>query len=75
MTDETQHDLSRRQQIIELARCRYEGGDHHADGDINVDGDAVLEEDEDENGAYVSAWVWLPFTGTQWDKTARSDGT
>lgn len=42
------------------------------DGEVEVDGDARLSEGDD-NGCYVSAWVWCPFTGTQFDKGDDED--
>jgi hypothetical protein len=66
---------SRRLQIVELARFRYQDEGHHNEYDINIDANADLKEDDDdnENGCYVSAWVWVPFHGTPWDKTTQSD--
>jgi hypothetical protein len=41
------------------ARDRYTGhGGQFMDGDVNVDEDAVVSESDE--GAYVSAWVWVP---------------
>jgi hypothetical protein len=64
----------REKQIIALAVAQYEGGGTHHDGDINVDHDAVVSENDDpnENGCYVAAWVWVRFDGTPFDKTATA---
>lgn len=32
----------------------------NSEGDISVDGDAIVSHGEDP-GAYVAAWVWVPF--------------
>ena len=37
------------------------------DGSVEVDNDAMLSE-SDDNGCYVSAWVWCPFEDTAFDK-------
>lgn len=49
---------ARRMAIIELA---------DTDEDIDIDADATLSEGDD-NGCYVSAWVWVCFAGTPYDK-------
>lgn len=40
---------------------------HGRDGEIEFDDDAKVSESED-NGAYVQAWVWVSFSGTEFDK-------
>ena len=52
----------RKSDIIDLARER-----HHKDGEIEIDCSARLSEGGD-NGCYVSAWVWVDFTDTPFDK-------
>lgn len=37
------------------------------DGEIEFDDDAKVSESED-NGAYVQAWVWVSFFGTELSK-------
>lgn len=37
------------------------------DGEIEIDDGAVVSEGDD-NGAYVAAWVWVGFGGTELDK-------
>lgn len=37
------------------------------EGDIEFDVDAEVSEGDD-NGAYVKAWVWINFSGTELDK-------
>lgn len=54
---------TRTKAIIELARNEYEGDD----GDVQVDSNARVSEGDD-NGCYVSAWVWVSFAGTEFDK-------
>lgn len=56
----------RRAIILSLAKV-YEGdGDG---GDIDFDDDEKIKISEgDDNGAYVSAWVWVPFNGSPLDK-------
>lgn len=34
---------------------------------VEIDGAAIVSEGDD-NGAYVSAWVWVEFEGTELDK-------
>ena len=51
----------RKQCIVALAQERY-GSD-----EIEVDDDAEVHEG-DENGAFVQAWVWVPFYDTELDK-------
>jgi hypothetical protein len=58
----TQNEFDRRE-IVAMAKDEYEG----YDGDIQVDGNAVVSHGED-NGAYVQAWVWVSFDGTRFDK-------
>lgn len=45
---------------------------HHRDGECEVDDDPIVSEGED-NGAYVQAWVWVDFAGTDLDKTGGDD--
>jgi hypothetical protein len=54
----------RRNKIVELANEA-----HGCEGDLQIefDDDAIVSEGED-NGAYVQAWVWLDFSGTEFDK-------
>jgi hypothetical protein len=42
-------------------------------GEIEVDSDALISEGED-NGCYVSAWVWCDFSGTELDKSCNLCG-
>jgi hypothetical protein len=53
----------RRQKIIALAQEQC--------GDAEIDDDATLSEGDD-NGCYVSAWVWCDFSDTELDKTSPS---
>ena len=39
----------------------------HEDGKLEIDNDAEISEG-DHNGAYVQAWVWVSFAGTEFDK-------
>lgn len=48
----------RDKQIADLAPTR--------EGELEVDNAIVSE--GDDNGAYVLAWVWVPFNGTELDK-------
>lgn len=41
--------------------------EHHPIDGIEIDGDAIVSEGDD-NGAYVAAWVWVSFDGTDFDK-------
>lgn len=56
--------LLRREDIVTMAQ----GLPIVEDGVCEVDDNAQLSEGSD-NGAYVSAWVWVPFEDTKWDKT------
>jgi hypothetical protein len=40
------------------------------EGELEIDENALLSEGDD-NGAYVQAWVWLPFAETPWDKETQ----
>ena len=35
--------------------------------EVEIDGDAIVSEG-DGNGAFVAAWVWVDFSGTDLDK-------
>lgn len=41
------------------------------EGTLEIDDNAVIS-DGDDNGAYVQAWVWVSFAGTQLDKEIES---
>lgn len=56
--------------IVELAQMRYPRD--LEDGDLDVDANAMVSEG-DENGAYVSAWLWVSFAGTELDKEKQTD--
>jgi hypothetical protein len=49
--------------ILDLAR------DQHGSEQIKIDDGALLSKGDD-NGCFVSAWVWTDFTGTALDKSA-----
>jgi hypothetical protein len=51
----------REQEIRALA------GDQYGSDEIEIDADARISEG-DENGAFVRAWVWVDFSGTELDK-------
>ncbi len=38
------------------------------DGDLEMEGDALVSESPDGNGAYVETWSWVSFAGTHLDK-------
>lgn len=50
--------------IVDLAKMQC-----HKDGECEVDDGAAVSEGND-NGAYVQAWVWVDFEGTDLDKEA-----
>ena len=52
----------RRSDIVELAREQRQ-----EEGAVEVDDDAVLREGND-NGCYATAWVWVDFADTKFDK-------
>ena len=52
----------RNDRIREMAHDFY-----HREGEIEIDFNAVVSEGND-NGAYVQAWVWVSFAGTDLDK-------
>lgn len=60
----------RRHAIIDLARA-----EHQEDGKLEIDEDAKLSEGDD-NGAWVQAWVWVDFSGSEFDQDGfdRDDG-
>lgn len=55
-------EYQRRKRIVELARLQ-----HHVEGEVEVDSCARLSEGDD-NGCYVQAWVWVDYSGTEFDK-------
>lgn len=59
---EVEKQLERERGIRELAHEQY-----HCDGEIEIDDSATVSEG-DGNGAYVQAWVWVDFSGTEFDK-------
>lgn len=58
----TNETIKRNSQIMRLAREQY-----HVDGECEIDDGAKISEGDD-NGAYVQAWVWVDFGGTELDK-------
>jgi hypothetical protein len=58
-----QPDPDRVAEIVALA------GGASTEGETEVDDNAIVSEGDD-NGAYVSAWVWVSFAGTRLDKEA-----
>ncbi len=40
---------------------------HHQDGEVEIDQNAIISEGDD-NGCYVSAWVWVSYADTPFDK-------
>ncbi len=57
----------RRKAIVELAHEVY-----HTEGSVEVDDSAGLSEGDD-NGCYVQAWVWVGFSGTEFDKESAPE--
>jgi hypothetical protein len=57
-----QQSETRRFGIVELAQ-QY----HQHEGTVEIDDDAQVSEGSD-NGCYVAAWVWVDFSGTDFDK-------
>lgn len=53
----------RTQRIVQLAK------QHRlvSDGELEVDDNATISEGDD-NGAYVQAWLWVDFSGTELNK-------
>jgi hypothetical protein len=60
--------MTREQRIRELAFNEYED-----EGTIEIHSNAVVSEGT-ENGAYVQAWVWVDFHGTDLDREKPSAG-
>lgn len=56
----TQRDLK----IIELARSEYE-----SEGECELDDPGCIVSEGDDNGAYVLAWMWVSFDGTDLSKS------
>ena len=52
----------RKSAIVDLAIKQ-----HVEDGVLEVHCDAKVSEGDD-NGAYVQAWVWVDFSGTEFDR-------
>lgn len=55
-------DLARDERIRDLARDQ-----HEREGEVEIAYEAIVSEGDD-NGAYVQAWVWADFHGTNFDK-------
>ena len=57
-----------REKVIKMAKETYQ-----SEGSIEIDDTALISDGED-NGAYVSAWVWVDFSDTDLDKeNAKED--
>lgn len=56
-----QEDPDRIAQIIELAN---ESRNVDNDGGVEIDDNLAIVSEGDDNGAYVSAWVWVSFAST-----------
>ena len=57
-------ELKRREKLREMADQHFS----ESEG-LEIDGDAATSEGDD-NGAYVAAWLWVDFAGTEFDKEA-----
>ena len=57
----------RRQKVLELGRATLA-----REGELEFDDDAIASEGDD-NGAYLQAWVWVDFGGTNLDKHQSVD--
>src|SRR5438105_4681318 len=62
MNKRTKKRSTRDAQIVALAREQC-----YRDGECEIDETAIVSEGAD-NGAYVQAWVWVDFEGTDLDK-------
>jgi len=51
--------------LITIRNLAYE--QRHEDGYVEFDVNAKVSESHD-NGAYVRAWIWVDFSGTELDK-------
>ena len=58
---------ARRAAIIELASDQ-----HGEEGGVEIDSDGILSEGDD-NGCYVSGWIWANFSGTLYDKEGTEE--
>jgi hypothetical protein len=63
---ESPEEAARRLAIIDLAH------DQHCSEEIDIDGDSRIS-DGDDNGCYVSAWLWVDFSDTPFDKGDDED--
>ena len=71
-TRESPH-TPRTEKIVRMAKDQ-----HESEGEVEVDekeryieeGFAADVSEGDDNGAYVKAWVWVSFEGTEFDKEA-----
>lgn len=57
----------RHRRIVLIAQDR-----RSTDTDVDIDIVARVSEGDD-NGAYVQAWVWVDFAGTEFDKEPKPD--
>lgn len=58
-----------RKAVLELARK----DPRVHEGELEIDENAVISSGDD-NGAYVQAWLWVDFAGTDLDTTANTEG-
>lgn len=58
----------RRDRILEIVAA----SDHVKEGSVEIADHPVISEGDD-NGCYVSAWIWCDFTGTDLNKDQPSD--
>ena len=49
----------------------HEAYEQHASSEVEIDQNATISEGDD-NGAFVQAWLWVDFAGTDLDKKAES---
>ena len=56
-------ELERRARIVAMAREQ-----HEREGEVEIDEGAKLSEGDD-NGCYVAAWVWVDYSGTEFDRS------
>lgn len=57
-----ERDCEREAKVIDCLPDRFRCSD-----DIDIDDSPIISEGDD-NGAYVQAWIWAPFAGTELDK-------
>lgn len=67
-TDEEKEEAER-----DLKIGQYADSEFGREGELEFDDVPIISEDPATNGAYVQAWVWVDFAGTEFDKEKENE--